>query len=78
MIQHLKEVDNKASRVVKVCLDNILEGYITEFVVDTIKYYSDVEREFFKGPRSRFLLSLQLWIKMIICENGILNMNSDE
>ena len=59
-------------------IDKILEGYITEFVVDTIKSYNDVERNFFKGPRGIFLLSLQLWIKMLICEKGILKMNSDE
>ena len=59
-------------------LDSILEGYIAKFVVDTVKSYSDVEREFFQGPRGRFLLSLQLWIKMLICEKGILKMNFDE
>ena len=54
-----------------------MEGYITYFVVDIVKYYSDAEREFFKGPTEIFLLSLQLWIKMLICEKGILKMNSD-
>ena len=57
---------------------HILEGYIIEFVVDTIRSYSDVEREFFKGPRGRFLLSLQLCIKMLIYEKVILKMNSKE
>ena len=33
--------------VFKVCLDNILEGYITEFAVDIVKFYGDVEMEFF-------------------------------
>ena len=65
-------------RVVKVWLDNILEGYIIKFVVDIVKSYSDTEREFFKGPRGRFLLSLRFWIKMLICENVILNINSNE
>ena len=44
LIQQLRKVNNKASRVVDVCIDNILEGYITEFVVDIVKYYSDAER----------------------------------
>ena len=78
MIQQLKEVNNKESRAFKVWHDRILEEYITKFVVDTVKSYSDVEREFFKGPRGRFLLSLQLWIKMLRYEKGILKMNSDE
>ena len=59
-------------------IDSILEGYIIEFSVDTVKSYGDMEREFFKGPRGRFLLSLKLSIKMLICENGILKMNFGE
>ena len=55
-----------------------MEGYITEFMVEIVKYYSDSEREFFNEPRDRFLLSLQLSIKMIICKKGILKMNSAE
>ena len=59
-------------------LDNILEGYIIKFTVNTIKSYIDTEREFFKGQRGMFLLSLQFLIKMLICEKGILKMKSDE
>jgi hypothetical protein len=44
-------------------LDSILGGYITEFVVDCIQSYSVTEKEFFKGPRERFLESLGKWIK---------------
>ena len=51
-----------------------MEGYITEFVVDTTKYYSEAEREFFNRPRGRFLISLQLSIKVLVCEKGILKM----
>ena len=52
-----------------------MEGYITEFVVDTNKAYNEAEREFFNGPQGRFLLSLQLSIKMLVCEKGILKMH---
>ena len=62
----------------EVWIDNILEEYITEFTVDTVKSYSDVEREFLQGPIGRFLLYLQMWIKMLISEKGIFKMNSDE
>ena len=55
-----------------------MEGYIIEFTVEIVKYYNDSEREFFNEPRDRFLLSLQLSIKMIICKKGILKMNSAE
>ena len=56
-------------------MDSILEGYITEVVVDTTKSYDEAEREFFNGPRGRFLLSLQLSIKMLVCEKDILKMH---
>ena len=62
-IQELQEIDNKASQAVEVWLDNVLEGCITEFVVDTNKSFREEKREFFSGPRGRFLLSLQLSIK---------------
>ena len=39
LIEDLQEIDNKASRAVEVWLDNILEGYITEFVVDINKSF---------------------------------------
>ena len=78
LIQQFQEVDNKASRDVEVCIASILEGYITEFMVDIGKSYNNAEREFFSGPRGRFLLSLQLSIKMIIYEKDILKMNSTE
>ena len=41
MIQALQETSNKASRVVEVWLDSILEGYITEFVFNTNKPFSE-------------------------------------
>ena len=56
-------------------MDSILEGYIIDFVVDTNKSYSEAEREFFNGPRGRFLLLLQLSIKMLVYKKGILKMH---
>ena len=41
LIQVLQETSNKASQAVKVWLDSILEGYITEFAIDTNKYFSE-------------------------------------
>ena len=58
LIQELQETNNRTSRAVEVWLDIILDGYITDFVVDTNKSFSEVEREFFNGPRGRFLFSL--------------------
>ena len=75
LIQELQETNNKSSQDVKVWLDSILEVYITEFAVDTNKAYNETEREFFNGPRGRFLLSLQLCIKILIYKKGILKMH---
>ena len=75
MIQELQEIDNKASQAVEIWMDSILEGYITKFAVDATKSYSEAEREFFNGPRGRFLLSLHLSIKMLVYEKGILKMH---
>ena len=75
LIQELWEIDNKASQDIEVWLDSILEGYITEFAVDTNKSFSEAEMDFFNGPRGRFLLSLQLSIKHLVYEKGIMKMD---
>ena len=54
-IEQLEEVSNPVSRVVYFWMDIILEGYITEFVVDTITSYNKVERKKFQGPRNKHL-----------------------
>ena len=58
LIKDLQETDNHASQGFEVWLDTILEGYITEFSIDTAKSYSKEGRELFNNPRGRFLLSL--------------------
>ena len=74
MIERMKRVNNPILRVVDFWVDSILEGYITDFDVDTITSYSEVEQKFFRGPRNRYLSSLNMWIKMLVSEKGILRM----
>ena len=62
LIQELQETDNKASRVVEVWMDSILQGYIIESAFETTKSYNEAKMEFFNRPIGRFLLSLQLSI----------------
>jgi len=71
----LQETDKRASQALEVLLYSILEGYITEFVVDTAKSYNEAKRELFKRIRGRFLFSLQLSIKMLACREEILKMH---
>ena len=77
-IKRLKNISNPIFRVVNFKVDRILEGYITDFFVDTITSYSEVERKIFQGPIGIYLTSLRIWIKMLVCEKGILRMESNE
>ena len=65
LIEQLEGVNNPISRVVDFWIDIILEGYITEFVVDTITSYSEAERKKFQGPCGRYMSSLNTWIKIL-------------
>ena len=67
---------NSISRAVDFWVDSILQGYITEFVVDTITSYSEAERNFFQGPQRRYLLSISTWIKLLAYEKGLLHLDS--
>ena len=68
----LKSVSNPVSRAIDFWVDNILEGYITEFVFDTITLYREVKRKVFQGPHGRYLTSLRTWINMLVCKKWIL------
>ena len=74
VIQRLKQTGNSISRAIDFWLHNLLEGFVTEFVVDTLKAYSEAERIFFKGYCGKYLNSLNLWIKMLLCEKGVLKL----
>jgi hypothetical protein len=76
-ITHLQQVDNKFTRVVDFWLDNIVAGFITEFAVDTVKSYNAAEKEFLKGPRGRYIISLYTSIKILLYNKGVMTMASD-
>jgi hypothetical protein len=76
VIQRLKKTDNSISRAVDFWLNNLLEGFITEFAIDTLKAYSEAERLFFKGYHGKYLSSLSFWIKMFLCEQGVLRLDA--
>ena len=78
LIQTLKSVDNSISRAVDFWLASLLEGFITEFAVDQRKSFSEAERYFFKGYRGKYLNSLNLSIKKLLYEKGVLDIFSDE
>jgi hypothetical protein len=39
-------VNNKFTRAIDFCLDNIVAGFITDFSVETVNLYIAVEQEF--------------------------------
>jgi hypothetical protein len=57
-IMQLQQVNKEFACAIYFWLNNIVAGSATEFVVDTVKYYSAVEKEFLKGPRGRYIISL--------------------
>ena len=76
LIREITSVSNPISRVVHFRVDSILQGYINEFTLEMIASYSEAERIFFQGPRRRYLLSNNTWIKMLVYEKGILHLSS--
>ena len=77
LIHTVKSVDNPLSRAVDFWLVSLLEGFITEFVVDQRKSFSEAERYFFKGYRGKYLNSLNLSLRMLLYEKGVLDIFSD-
>ena len=75
LVRHLEGSKNKIIRVGDYWIDSILGGFITEFVIDTSVSYSEDERQFFKGPRDKYLKSLKTWIKMLLCEKRVMPFN---
>ena len=76
-IKLLKRVNNAVSRVVDFWTTRTLEAFVTEFAIDTSMSFNEAERQFFKGPRGKYLNSFSLRIKMLLAEKGILLIESD-
>jgi hypothetical protein len=53
IIKQLKRVNKKFTRSIDFWLDIIVVGYITEFAIDTLNYYSVEEEYFPKGPMGK-------------------------
>ena len=75
LVREITSVSNPIYRVVDFWVDGILQGYITEFAIETIIAYSEAKRNFFEGPRRRYLLSISTSIKMLIYEKVILQLS---
>ena len=68
LVQRFEVSEGKIACAVNHWLDHIIGGFMIEFAVDTSISYSEAEHCFFKGPRGKYLRSLNTWIKMLLCE----------
>ena len=78
LIHTVKSIDNPITRAVDFWLASVLQGFVTKFAVDQRKSFSEAERYFFKGYRSKYLKSLKLSIKMLLHEKRVMDMVSDQ
>ena len=76
LIHIVKNLDNPNTRTVGFWLASVLEGFVTKFAVDQRKSFSKAERYFFKGYHGKYLKSLNLSIKMLLHEKGVIDMIS--
>jgi hypothetical protein len=58
-------------------LDNIVSGFIIQFVVDTKKSYNAAEKEFLRGPRGTYIRSLYTFINILLYNKRVMTMESD-
>lgn len=72
------EISNHISRAVDFSIDSVLKGYVSEFSIEYTQSYSvaEREREFFYGPRDKYLRELMVWIKMALHDCGTLPMRN--
>jgi hypothetical protein len=75
-IAQLQQVNNKFMCTIDFWLDNIVAGFITEFALDTTKYYTTTKNYFLKGPRGRYIGSLYTSIKTFLYNNSVMTMES--
>jgi len=74
LVRRLEASEDKITRVIDHWLDLIIGGFIIEFAVDTSVSYSEAERCFLKGPRGKYVKSLNTWIKMLLCEKRVMQL----
>lgn len=71
----LEASEDKIAHAVDHWLDRIIEGFIIEFMVDTLVSYSKVEQRFLKGLRGKYIKYLNTWIKILLCEKWFMRIN---
>jgi len=75
LVKHLERSENKVVKAINYWINSILGRFIIEFAIDTSASYSEVECQFLKGPRDKYLKSLKTWIKMLLCKKWVMPLN---
>lgn len=75
LVRRLEASEDNLTREMDHWLDRIIGGFITKFVIDTTMSYIEAERCFLKGPRGKYIKSLNNWIKMILCEKRVMRIH---
>jgi hypothetical protein len=76
-IVQLQQVNKKFTCAVDFWLDSIVAGFITEFAVDTVNSYIAVEKDFLKGTIGRYIISLHTSNNILLYDNSVINIESD-
>lgn len=71
-MQKLEAFEDKIVHAIDHWLDHIIGGFVIEFAVDTSVSYNEAEHFFFKGPRGKYLKSLNTWIRVLLCERQVM------
>ena len=72
LIQQLENADNTITHTIDHWVDNVLGGFVKEFSIDQFVSYSEAERRLFKGFRGKFMKTLPLLIKILLCKKSIM------
>jgi hypothetical protein len=67
-------VNKKFTQAVDFWLKSTVEGFITEFTVDTVKSYNPTDQEFLHGPQGSYIISLYTSIKIFLYNKGVMEM----
>ena len=75
LARKLEASKDNVAQAVDHWLDRIIGGFITKFAIDTTVSYNEVERRFLKGPRGKYVKSLNTWIKLLLSENRVMRIH---
>jgi len=75
LVHRLEALEDKITRAMDHWLNWIIAGFITEFAIETTMSYNKEERCFLKGPRGKYIKSLNTWIKTLLCEKQVMRIH---